>query len=188
MWPNIEEKELPQYLKKAEKRMEEEILDVLNESWDDSTILRRDNLLAEIVLRLERMIIRFVDEENKGNSRVIAMDMRQVASRLQLSPREHRTEISLSVGDMSVQRLKVSPLNPEDKGDVQSLSSDSVNDEEDSLFFGFGAVPNMSPQLLFAIGRASETPGDNGSEMTEKVENLVIMTEAEQKMKKPLFQ
>lgn len=88
--------------------MEEEILDVLNQSWDDSTILRRDNLLAEIILSLERMIIRFVDdEETPGSSRTMAFDMRQVASRVHLSPREHRTELSLSVGDMSVQRLQV---------------------------------------------------------------------------------
>lgn len=35
------------------KEMEEEILDVLNESWDDSTILRRDAILADVALRLE---------------------------------------------------------------------------------------------------------------------------------------
>lgn len=35
--------------------------------------------------------------------------MRRVSSRIQLSPREHRTEISLSVEDMSVQRLQMLP-------------------------------------------------------------------------------
>ncbi|KAK6047856.1 hypothetical protein COOONC_14639 [Cooperia oncophora] len=43
------------------KEMEEEILDVLHESWDDSTLLRRDVLLAEIAMRLEHMTHRFVD-------------------------------------------------------------------------------------------------------------------------------
>lgn len=41
--------------------MEEEILDVLHESWDDSTLLRRDMLLAEIAMRLEHMTLRFID-------------------------------------------------------------------------------------------------------------------------------
>ena len=187
MWPNIQEKDLPPNLKRVEKRIEEEILDVLSESWDDSTVLRRDNLLAEIVLRLERMIVRFVDEEANGSSRVIAMDMRQVASRLQLSPREHRTDISLSVGDMSVQRLKVTPNVSEDKEDIQSLSSEFVEDEDESLVFGFGAMPKITPQLLFAIGRAREDNGDSGGDV-DRTENLVIMTEGEQKSKKPLFQ
>jgi hypothetical protein len=112
MWPNIENKDLPPNLRKIERKVEEEILDVLNESWDDSTVLRRDNLLAEIVLRLERIIIRFIDDDsNSGSSKVIAMDWRNVTSRLQLSPREHRTEISLSVGDMNVHRLKIDPSN-----------------------------------------------------------------------------
>lgn len=33
--------------------------------------------------------------------------MRQLASRVLLSPREHRTEVMLSVGEMSVQRLRI---------------------------------------------------------------------------------
>ncbi|KAI1728822.1 vacuolar protein sorting-associated protein 13D [Ditylenchus destructor] len=101
---------LPPDLRNIEKRMEEEIIDVLNESWDDSTVLRRDNLLAELVLRLDRLIVRFLDEGPTTlagcPSRVLALDMRRVASRVQLSPREHRTEICLSVGEMSVQRLQ----------------------------------------------------------------------------------
>lgn len=35
--------------------------------------------------------------------------MHQLASRVLLSPREHRTEVMLSVGDMSVQRLRITP-------------------------------------------------------------------------------
>lgn len=113
MWSKAEEKHpLPPDLRHIEKMLEEEIMDVLNESWDDSTILRRDNLLAELVLRLDRLIVRFLDDDDSGNkgesaNRVLALDMRRVASRMQISPREHRTEISLSVGDMSVQRLQV---------------------------------------------------------------------------------
>uniref|UniRef100_A0A0K0DCQ1 Ricin B-type lectin domain-containing protein n=1 Tax=Angiostrongylus cantonensis TaxID=6313 RepID=A0A0K0DCQ1_ANGCA len=43
------------------KEMEEEILDVLHESWDDSTLLRRDVLLAEIAMQIEHITLRFVD-------------------------------------------------------------------------------------------------------------------------------
>lgn len=35
--------------------------------------------------------------------------MRYLASRVLLSPREHRTEVMLSVGEMSVHRLRISP-------------------------------------------------------------------------------
>uniref|UniRef100_A0A7E4V7C3 Rad21_Rec8 domain-containing protein n=1 Tax=Panagrellus redivivus TaxID=6233 RepID=A0A7E4V7C3_PANRE len=184
MWPKIEEKDLPPNLKKVEKQIEDEIIDVLNESWDDSTVLRRDNLLAEIVLRLERMIVRFVDEDAVGTgSRVVAMDMRQVASRLQLSPREHRTEISLSVGDMSVQRLKIA----DSAANGGNVSGGHVSDEEDGVtgIFGFGETPNVGPQLLFAIGRAKEEGGD---ESIDRHEGFVIMSEAAQKARKPLFQ
>jgi hypothetical protein len=45
----------------------------------------------------------------KGRSRVLALDMQQLASRVLLSPREHRTEVMLSVGEMSVQRLRIMP-------------------------------------------------------------------------------
>lgn len=65
MIPKIEEKYLPPDLKEAEKRMEDEILDVLNESWDDSTILRRDSLLAELVFKLEKMVVRFLDNNDE---------------------------------------------------------------------------------------------------------------------------
>lgn len=43
-------------------KVEDEILDVLNDSRDDSTVLHRDTLLAEIKLKLERMTIRFIDD------------------------------------------------------------------------------------------------------------------------------
>uniref|UniRef100_A0AC34GSG9 Uncharacterized protein n=1 Tax=Panagrolaimus sp. ES5 TaxID=591445 RepID=A0AC34GSG9_9BILA len=193
MWPNMHEKELPPNLKKIEKKVEEEILDVLNESWDDSTVLRRDNLLAEIVLRLERIIIRFVDDDSSsGSSRVIAMDWRHVTSRLQLSPREHRTEISLSVGDMNVHRLKIEPMGESDKNDIEEniIDEDSFDKEEDEdgpSLLGFGSFPKFSPQLLFAIGRAKDDANDS-EEIPHHQENLILMTKETQKTKKPLFQ
>ena len=199
MWPNFENKELPPNLKRIEKKVEEEIMDVLNESWDDSTVLRRDNLLAEIVLQLERIIIRFIDDDvGNGSSRVIAMDWRQVASRVQLSPREHRTEISLSVGDMSVQRLKIEPsvdLNASEGGvgkkeddELKSFTaSDEDTDDDDALIFG--AFPKFTPQLLFAIGRAKEETVEGGENIPDQHhDNFVLMTEGKQKTKKPLFQ
>lgn len=114
MWPSTGRR-LPPNLKKIEKNIEAEILNVLSESWDDSTILRRDTLFAELVLQLDKMIIRFVDDEelfSSGRSRVLALDMNQLASRILLSPREHRTEVMLSVGEMSVQRLRIVPIEP----------------------------------------------------------------------------
>lgn len=62
-WSKMEFRQLPPNLRKIEKNIEAEILDVLSESWDDSTTLRRDSLLAELVFQLEKMIIRFVDDD-----------------------------------------------------------------------------------------------------------------------------
>lgn len=59
--PKIEERHLSPELKHLEEQMESELLDVLSESWDDSTILRRDTLLAELYFRLDQMVIRFLD-------------------------------------------------------------------------------------------------------------------------------
>lgn len=78
-------------------------------SCDDSTISRYDNLLAEIMFRLERITIRFIGEESSDRNRILAMDWRQVICCVQLSPRDNRTEISLSVGDVSIQRLRIGP-------------------------------------------------------------------------------
>nr|CDP97328.1 Bm2386 [Brugia malayi] len=93
-------------------KVEDEILDVLNESRDDSTILHRDTLLAEVKLKLERMTIRFIEDfENRkdGSTRVLAMDLWQLASCVHLSPRRHSTAVSLSVKDLSLQRLCTFP-------------------------------------------------------------------------------
>uniref|UniRef100_A0A1I7WZT6 VPS13 domain-containing protein n=1 Tax=Heterorhabditis bacteriophora TaxID=37862 RepID=A0A1I7WZT6_HETBA len=81
------------------KDMEEEILDVLHESWDDSTLLRRDLLLAEIALRLEHITLRFIDTSvvnNVEQRRVLAMDLTGVTARVELSPRQHFLSVSLS--------------------------------------------------------------------------------------------
>lgn len=66
IYPKMEFRQLPPNLRNIEKNIEAEILDVLNETWDDSTILRRDTLFAELVLQLEKMIIRFVDDDEVG--------------------------------------------------------------------------------------------------------------------------
>uniref|UniRef100_A0A914C821 Vacuolar protein sorting-associated protein 13D n=1 Tax=Acrobeloides nanus TaxID=290746 RepID=A0A914C821_9BILA len=186
MWPKYEEKKLPPTLRSIEKRMEEEILDVLNQSWDDSTILRRDNLLAEIILSLERMILRFVDEEEEvsGSSRIMAFDMRQVASRVHLSPREHRTELSLSVGDMSVQRLHVfSQVEDAD----ETFDLEHFEAEEGSLLFGSSVKFNT--QLLFAIGRA-ETNIDflDGLSENEEAKEVDEFVKVKVHQRPPLFQ
>lgn len=54
---------MPPNLRKIEQNIEAEISDLLSESWDDSTTLRRDALFAELVLQLDKMIIRFVDDD-----------------------------------------------------------------------------------------------------------------------------
>ncbi|KAI6238683.1 Ricin B-type lectin domain-containing protein [Aphelenchoides fujianensis] len=138
MWPRQAEQPLPPNLRRVERHLEEELLDVLSESWDDSTVLRRDSLLAEVVLQLERAIVRFVDDDEfvrSGGSRVLALDMRQVAARVFLSPREHRTEVALSVGDLSVQRLRVAPP-----------AADDAEDEP----------PPIETEVLFAVGRTDQ--------------------------------
>ncbi|KAJ1353258.1 hypothetical protein KIN20_009852 [Parelaphostrongylus tenuis] len=79
--------------------MEEEILDVLHESWDDSTLLRRDALLAEVAMRLEHITLRFLDTflyflsahmvpqrifqivDKTEQRRVLALDLTGVSSR-----------------------------------------------------------------------------------------------------------
>ncbi|VDM63985.1 unnamed protein product [Angiostrongylus costaricensis] len=97
------------------KEMEEEILDVLHESWDDSTLLRRDVLLAEIAMQLEHITLRFVDTfilEKTEQRRVLALDLTGVSSRVELSPRQHSLFISSAVHDMSVQRLRCGHMPP----------------------------------------------------------------------------
>ncbi|MCP9261504.1 hypothetical protein DINM_004861 [Dirofilaria immitis] len=121
-------------------KVEDEILDVLNESKDDSTVLHRDTLLAEVKLKLERMTIRFIDdfenqlqilESKDGISRVLAMDLWELASCIHLSPRRHSTAMSLTVADLN-----------------------EIKQESESLMFGFA---KETTQILFAVGKARKT-------------------------------
>ncbi|VDK72688.1 unnamed protein product [Litomosoides sigmodontis] len=143
-------------------KVEDEILDVLNDSRDDSTVLHRDTLLAEVKLKLERMTIRFIDDfENRKDrsTRVLAMDLWQLASCLHLSPRRHSTAMSLSVGDLSLQRLYTFPVDDLSVENTQNDDSyDSYKPEDESLMFGF---TKETTQILFAIGKAGKNSSPN---------------------------
>lgn len=41
-----------------EQRMEREIMQLFNETLDDSTLLRRDTVLAELILKVGRVFVR----------------------------------------------------------------------------------------------------------------------------------
>ncbi|VDK63042.1 unnamed protein product [Onchocerca ochengi] len=147
-------------------KVEDEILDVLNESRDDSTVLHRDTLLSEIKLKLERMTIRFVDDfENQkdGSTRVLAMDLWQLASCVHLSPRRHSTAMSLTVADLSLQRLCTFPA---DDISIENAQNDEINKHDrESLMFGFAKEVT---QILFAIGKAGKTNSSNTSDNAKK--------------------
>ncbi|VDN28979.1 unnamed protein product [Gongylonema pulchrum] len=135
----------------------DEILDVLNESKDDSTILHRDTLLAEIKLKLQRMTIRFIDDFEickSANTRVLAVDLWWLASCIHLSPRRHSTAVSLSVTDMSLQRLCTVTAEDDEVDKTQEDEADQQGAE--SLIFGFGSVKETT-QVLFAIGKAGKS-------------------------------
>ncbi|KAK5974246.1 VPS13 domain-containing protein, partial [Trichostrongylus colubriformis] len=126
------------------KEMEEEILDVLHESWDDSTLLRRDVLLAEIAMRLEHLTLRFTDTvvlDKVEQKRVLAMDLTGVTSRVELSPRQHSLIVSLAVHDMSIQRLRTGHL----------PRKDGQSDDELDESFMFSLME--STKILLAVGR-----------------------------------
>ncbi|KAM3719637.1 Intermembrane lipid transfer protein [Dirofilaria immitis] len=151
---NEKESSLPTDFKLLEKQVEDEILDVLNESKDDSTVLHRDTLLAEVKLKLERMTIRFIDDfENQkdGISRVLAMDLWELASCIHLSPRRHSTAMSLTVADLSLQRLCTFPA---DDTSIENTQNDEIKQESESLMFGFA---KETTQILFAVGKARKT-------------------------------
>uniref|UniRef100_A0A915ASC0 Vacuolar protein sorting-associated protein 13D n=5 Tax=Parascaris univalens TaxID=6257 RepID=A0A915ASC0_PARUN len=162
-WTDSEAKaDLAPLLKLAEKQLEDEIMDVLTESWDDSTVLRRDTLLAAVSLQLEHMMIRFVDDDDlclEDVTRVLSMDLWQVVSKVQLSPRQHSTAMSLSVGDLSIQRLYMTSTCGE-LVDLPSTESGSTQPDDDSLMFGFGgSAMKETTQILFAIGKM-KSPAD----------------------------
>nr|CDJ94690.1 hypothetical protein, variant [Haemonchus contortus] len=133
------------------KEMEEEILDVLHESWDDSTLLRRDVLLAEIAMRLEHITLRFIDTvvlDKVEQKRVLAMDLTGVTSRVELSPRQHSLVVSLAVHDMSIQRLRIGHSPPKDGN----------SDDELDQSFMFSLVE--STKILLAVGRKDSIGGN----------------------------
>uniref|UniRef100_A0A8R1I955 Chorein_N domain-containing protein n=1 Tax=Caenorhabditis japonica TaxID=281687 RepID=A0A8R1I955_CAEJA len=127
------------------KEMEGEILDVLHESWDDSTLLRRDALLAQISLRLEHLTLRFVDgdvQDGIEQQRVLALELAGVSSRWELSPKQHYVALDLTVNDMSVQRLRSG--HPRPKSKLAELS--------ESLLYSTAE----STKMLLTVGRDGE--------------------------------
>ncbi|KAK0393450.1 hypothetical protein QR680_000217 [Steinernema hermaphroditum] len=187
--PDVKERPLPPYLQRLEKQLEDEIMDVLTESWDDSNVLRRDALLAEIMLHLEKMTIRFVDFDEEvrcgdvlpvddyylkhafGRTRVLAMDLWNVVGRLHLSPRHNSTTVTLSVGDMGIQRLQTESTieaNEKENGSADE-SVDKLEDADElfqdtSLIYGTTAshFVHETSKLLLAIGKSSDGTGEDG--------------------------
>ncbi|CAI2346080.1 unnamed protein product [Caenorhabditis sp. 36 PRJEB53466] len=132
-------------LKENVKEMEEEILDVLHESWDDVTLLRRDALLAQISLRLEHLTLRFVDGEVHDGieqQRVLALELSGVSSRWELSPKQHYISVDLTVNDMSVQRLRSGHPRPKSK----------LAEITESLLYSTAE----STKMLLTVGRDGE--------------------------------
>lgn len=124
------------------KEMEEEILDVLHESWDDSTLLRRDALLAQISMKLDHLTLRFVDTEVHDGieqQRVLALELSGVISKWELSPKQHYVDVKVTVNDMSVQRLRSG--HPRPKSKLAELS--------ESLLYSTAE----STKMLLTIGR-----------------------------------
>ncbi|CAI4229925.1 unnamed protein product [Auanema sp. JU1783] len=126
------------------KDMEDEFLDVLHESWDDSTLLRKDNLLAEILLQMEQITLRFIDSSiisGVEQRRVLAMQLNKVSSRVELSPRHSTFSVQLSVDDMSIQRLRT--------GHAPSSKNSTNKGEDESSMFNLAETT----KILLAIGR-----------------------------------
>uniref|UniRef100_A0A914GVN0 Vacuolar protein sorting-associated protein 13D n=1 Tax=Globodera rostochiensis TaxID=31243 RepID=A0A914GVN0_GLORO len=84
--PKLTKHKLDPELKAVERRMEAEILQVLNESWDESTVLRRDNLLAEIALNVAKVFFRFSEEEATDKVKPSAASLNRSGSSEKPSP------------------------------------------------------------------------------------------------------
>ncbi|CAK5099013.1 unnamed protein product [Meloidogyne enterolobii] len=157
-------------LEEIEKRMETEILQMLNDTLDDYNILRRDNLLAELVINFARVHLRIAtdkaskqennEKQQKINLLMLTFDLDQLNGRIQLSPKEHRTEMSINIGDLSIQQMQQQQfINnfEEKKKDSNDLSK---NNNDDSLFCGFQedilSNSDITTSLLFTIGRRNE--------------------------------
>ncbi|GMS84156.1 hypothetical protein PENTCL1PPCAC_6331 [Pristionchus entomophagus] len=141
-------RDLPSDLREKEKEVDKEILSVLHDSWDDSTILRKDFLLADIAMRIDHITLRLVDSNGSSSSsregRVLAVDLMGVSSQVEVSPRTHSISLSLSVHDVSLQRLQMAPSTP------------SGEEEDSSLMYSLAEYTN----ILFAMGRDQKRDGE----------------------------
>uniref|UniRef100_A0A914NBZ0 Uncharacterized protein n=1 Tax=Meloidogyne incognita TaxID=6306 RepID=A0A914NBZ0_MELIC len=159
--------------------METEILQMLNDTLDDYNILRRDNLLAELVINFARVHLRIATDkaskqENNENQQhqkinllMLTFDLDQLNGRIQISPKEHRTEMSINVGDLSIQQMQQQQQHfinnsEERKKDSNNLSK---NNNDESLFCGFQedilSNSDITTNLLFTIGRRNENTTKN---------------------------
>uniref|UniRef100_A0A914NRL7 Uncharacterized protein n=1 Tax=Meloidogyne incognita TaxID=6306 RepID=A0A914NRL7_MELIC len=91
---------------------------------------------------------------------MLTFDLDQLNGRIQLSPKEHRTEMSINVGDLSIQQMQQQQyINnfEEKKKDSNDLSK---NNNDESLFCGFQedilSNSDITTNLLFTIGRRNE--------------------------------
>ncbi|CAJ0587158.1 unnamed protein product, partial [Mesorhabditis spiculigera] len=142
-------KNIPPAFKEIEKQVEEELRDLLHDSWDDSTLLRKDLLLAEIALKLDQLTLRFVDVKTTGwkeERRVLAVDLMQLTSRVDLSPRTHTLSVSLSVHDLSVQRLITT---------CKRHREESMHNVEFDESLMYSKMENT--KVLLAIGRGTQS-------------------------------
>uniref|UniRef100_A0AC35TVT4 Ricin B-type lectin domain-containing protein n=1 Tax=Rhabditophanes sp. KR3021 TaxID=114890 RepID=A0AC35TVT4_9BILA len=174
--PTYKPRSLPPNLKKVEQQMEQDLFEALNDTWDDSEIFTRDKVLALLNLDLETIVVRFINEDKEKDipaTRLIAIDATDVLCRVNLSAREHRTAISLNVGDVNVQCSKVVTSGDAwmlSDGDVRSEDSSNfmLNEEEllhvggdnmDSIYGGFGNndMEKTDAQIMFAVGRSKKS-------------------------------
>ena len=73
--PQLKKHYLSPKLEQIEKKMEDEILKVLNDTWDTSTVLRRDNILAKLMFDVKGVSLRLslgkkVSDEFQSNMEV----------------------------------------------------------------------------------------------------------------------
>uniref|UniRef100_A0A915M5F0 Vacuolar protein sorting-associated protein 13 second N-terminal domain-containing protein n=1 Tax=Meloidogyne javanica TaxID=6303 RepID=A0A915M5F0_MELJA len=162
-------------LEEIEKRMETEILQMLNDTLDDYNILRRDNLLAELVINFARVHLRIAtdkaskqenNEKQKINLLMLTFDLDQLNGRIQLSPKEHRTEMSINIGDLSIQQMQQQQQYINNFEEKKKDSNDlSKNNNDESLFCGFQedilSNSDITTNLLFTIGRRNENTTKN---------------------------
>uniref|UniRef100_A0AC35U203 Chorein_N domain-containing protein n=1 Tax=Rhabditophanes sp. KR3021 TaxID=114890 RepID=A0AC35U203_9BILA len=172
--PTYKPPPLPPNLKKVEQQMEQDLFEALNETWDDSEIFTRDKVLALLNLHLEAIVVRFIDEDKQNHippTKLIAIDATDVLCRVNLSAREHRTAISLNVGDVNVRCSKVVTTSgegcmvSEDGMRCEGSSKSMLNEggglecgevKTDSIYGGFGNNDECDGQVMFAVGRSKK--------------------------------